>query len=206
MLNSIFAAGLVVFTISSGYFYFKTQDQKGLNTAFLVSFITLISYALMWQGSFTVVTEAGEPIYWTRWTFYALSCTLLILEIARVKGIQDGKLVESIYLTAIVMLTGFLAARDLSDFRWIYLIISTIAYGLLILKVLPGKTPKSNWVNHYIFFGWTVFPIVFIFAPTGFGLIGAAAANLLYLGLDLYTKIVFNLQLAGSDREEIPAN
>jgi len=206
MLNLIFIAGLVIFTLSSGYFYLKAKDQKGLNTAFLVSFITLISYALMWQGSLTVVTEGGEPIYWTRWIFYALSCTLLMLEIARVKGIQGGKLVESVYLTAIVMLTGFLAARDLSAFRWIYLMISTIAYGLLLLKVLPGKTPESNWVKRYIFFGWTVFPIVFVFAPTGFGLIGAVAANLLYLGLDLYTKIVFNLQLARSDRKEIPAN
>lgn len=205
MLNSIFAAGLAIFTLSSGYFYLKAKAQKGLNTAFLVSFITLISYALMWQGSLTVVTEAGETIYWTRWIFYALSCTLLILEIARVKGIQGGTLVESIYLTAIVMLTGFLAARDLSAFRWIYLIISTIAYALLLLKVLPGQSP-AKWVNRYIFLGWTVFPIVFVFAPTGFGLIGAAAANLLYLGLDLYTKIVFNLQLARSGREEIPAN
>jgi sensory rhodopsin len=205
MFNFIFAAGLAFFTLSSGYFYLKAQGQKGLNTAFLVSFLTLISYALMWQGSLTVVTEAGEPIYWTRWIFYALSCTLLILEIARVKGIQGGTLVESIYLTAIVMLTGFLAARDLSAFRWIYLIISTIAYGLLLLKVLPGQSP-AKWVNRYILFGWTVFPIVFVFAPTGFGLIGAAAANLLYLGLDLYTKIVFNLQLARSGREEIPTN
>jgi bacteriorhodopsin len=33
-------------------------------------------------------------------------------------------------------------------------------------------------------------------APTGLGVIGAAVANLLYLVLDLYTKIVFNVQLS----------
>jgi bacteriorhodopsin len=41
-----------------------------------------------------------------------------------------------------------------------------------------------------------VFPIVFALAPTGLGLIGAAVANLLYLALDVYTKIVFNIQLS----------
>jgi bacteriorhodopsin len=43
---------------------------------------------------------------------------------------------------------------------------------------------------------FALFPIVFVLAPTGLGLIGAAVANLLYLLLDIYTKIVFNVQLS----------
>jgi hypothetical protein len=38
------------------------------------------------------------------------------------------------------------------------------------------------------------------FALTGLGLIGAAEANLLYLLLDVLTKIVFNLQLSTKSR------
>jgi sensory rhodopsin len=149
----------------------------------------------MWQGSLTVVTQAGQPIYWTRWLFYALSCTLLMVEIAQLKQIQGGGLVQLLYLTAIVMVTGFLAARDLTAIRWVHFVISSVAYVLLVIKVLSVKTAKSRWVNSYIFFGWTVFPIVFLLAPTGLGLLGAGVANLLYLLLDIYTKIVFNIQL-----------
>ena len=193
MLNQVFLVGLVIFALSSIYFYFEGK-KKGLNSAFLVSFITLISYVLMWQGDLTVVTEAGQAIFWTRWLFYALSCTLLMVEIAKRKGIQGGGLVELLYLTAIVMFTGFLAARDLSAVKWVHFAISCVAYALLIIKVLSGKVTESQWVNSYIFFGWTVFPIVFLFAPTGLGLIGAGLANLLYLALDFYTKIVFYIQ------------
>lgn len=193
MLNQVFLVGLVIFALSSIYFYFEGK-KKGLNSAFLVSFITLISYVLMWQGDLTVVTEAGQAIFWTRWLFYALSCTLLMVEIAKLKGIQGGGLVELLYLTAIVMFTGFLAARDLSAVKWVHFAISCVAYALLIIKVLSGKVTESQWVNSYIFFGWTVFPIVFLFAPTGLGLIGAGLANLLYLALDVYTKIVFYIQ------------
>jgi bacteriorhodopsin len=64
-----------------------------------------------------------------------------------------------------------------------------------VIKVLSVKTAKSKWVNSYIFFGWTVFPIVFLLAPTGLGLLGAGVANLLYLLLDICTKIVFSIQL-----------
>jgi len=193
MLNQVFLVGLVIFALSSIYFYFEGK-KKGLNSAFLVSFITLISYVLMWQGDLTVVTGAGQPIFWTRWLFYALSCTLLMVKIAKLKGIQGGGLVELLYLTAIVMFTGFLAARDLSAVRWVHFVISCVAYILLIIKVLSGKVAESQWVNSYIFFGWTVFPIVFLLAPTGLGLIGAGLANLLYLVLDFYTKIIFYIQ------------
>jgi sensory rhodopsin len=201
MLNFVFLTGLLVFAVSSAYFCFAGKTKNGLNSAFLVSFVTLISYVLMWQGDLTIVTAAGQPIYWTRWLFYALSCTLLMVEIAQLKGIQGGELVQLLYLTAIVMFTGFLAARDLTTIRWIHFAISSVAYILLVIKVLSVKVPGSNWVSSYIFFGWTVFPVVFLLAPTGLGLIGAAMANLLYLLLDIYTKIVFNIHLTRASAE-----
>ena len=66
-------------------------------------------------------------------------------------------------------------------------------------QVLSAK--GAGWVNSYIFFGWTVFPVVFLIAPTGLGLIGSALANLLYLALDIFTKIIFNFQLAARAKE-----
>lgn len=195
MLTYVFLAGLLIFTVSSAYFYFTGRRKSGLNTAFLVSFVTLTSYVLMWQGNLTVTTEAGQPIFWTRWLFYGLSCTLLMYEIGQLKGIEGERLVQLLYLTAIVMLTGFLAARDLTAVRWVHVGISSVAYALLVSQLLAVKSAGTGWVSSYIFFGWTLFPIVFLLAPTGVGLIGAAVANVLYLALDIYTKIVFNFQM-----------
>ena len=47
MLNLTLLAGLMIFAISSMYFYFAGKTKNGLNSAFLVSFVTLISYVLM---------------------------------------------------------------------------------------------------------------------------------------------------------------
>jgi bacteriorhodopsin len=150
----------------------------------------------MWQGEFTVTTQAGEPIFWSRWLFYGATCTLLMFKIAQLKGIKGGKLVELLYLTAMVMFTGFLAAYELTSVRWIYFVISSCAYILLIIQILSAKVKEAQWVNTYILLGWTAFPIVFFFAPTGLGLIGTAPAALFYLILDIYTKVVFNIQLS----------
>jgi bacteriorhodopsin len=196
MINTIFIIGFVIFALSSAYFFVTKSKPGVLNSAFLVSFVTLASYTLMWQGSFVAQSPDGQPIYWTRWLFYAISCSLLMLEIARVKGITSkGKIAELIFLNVIVMGTGTLAAVSSGLGKWIFFLLSSIAYMIQILPLLKVNTEKSKWVNTTILLGWTGFPIVFFLAPTGIGLFGSATAMGLYLVLDVYTKIIFNLQL-----------
>jgi sensory rhodopsin len=195
MINTIFIAGLVIFALSSLYFL-MTKKNSGINSAFLVSFVTLVSYVLMWDGSFVAQSSSGEPIFWTRWLFYALSCSLLMLEIAKVKGIKStSKVAELIFLNVIVMGVGFLAAITSGLAKWMFFGLSSIAYLIQIAAVLKIKEPSSKWINAYIYFGWSIFPLVFFLAPTGIEVFGAAVAMGFYLVLDIYTKIVFNLQL-----------
>ena len=99
MLDIVFIVGIVLFAISSVYFYILGRDKKGLRSAFLVSFLTLVSYVLMWQGELTVTTQDGEPIFWSRWLFYAAICTLLMVEIAQLKRIST-KIVFNIQLSS----------------------------------------------------------------------------------------------------------
>jgi sensory rhodopsin len=197
MINTIFIAGLVIFAISSIYFFF-TKSNSWINSGFLVSFITLASYVVMWDGSFLAQSASGQPIYWTRWLFYALSCSLLMLEISRVKGITPtNKVAELIFLNVLVMGLGLLAAVSTGLTKWVFFLLSSIAYIIQISIVFKVKEKKSNWVNTYILLGWSIFPVVFLLAPTGIEIFGAAVAMGLYLVLDIYTKIVFNLQLKG---------
>ncbi len=195
LLNAILQSGALLFTAASILFLFSKKQQGSFNTAFIVSFVTLISYILMWLGGLEIASAAGQPIFWTRWLFYAASCSLLMYEIASARKIKGPALAEWIYLTVIVMFAGFLGARTLSSVKWIYFIVSSIAYVLLLTKVFKARTESTAWIENYIYFGWSVFPLVFLLGPTGFGVIGSALAAGLYLLLDLYTKIIFNVQL-----------
>ncbi len=196
MINIIFLSGMVIFAISSLYFFFSKRKSTGLNSAFLVSFVTLASYALMWAGSFVAQSADGQPIFWTRWLFYAISCSLLMLEIAAVKGISGkAKVAELIFLNVLVMGLGLLSAISTGLPKWIFFALSSVAYIIQIAGILKVKEKGSNWINIYIYLGWTGFPVVFLLAPTGIGLFGAGVAMGLYLLLDIYTKIGFNLQL-----------
>jgi bacteriorhodopsin len=195
-MNIIFITGMAIFAISSIYFLFTRRKPGGMNTAFLVSFVTLASYTLMWDGAFTVTSPADQPIFWTRWLFYAISCSLLMLEISKSKGITaPGKVAELVFLNVIVMGTGTLAAVSTGTAKWLFFVLSSMAYIIQIVPILRTKKEGANWINTYIYLGWSGFPLVFFLAPTGIGLFGATLAMGLYLLLDIYTKIVFNLQL-----------
>jgi hypothetical protein len=63
MLSYVFLAGILIFAISSAYFVLSGKNRAGLNSAFLVSFVTLISYVLMWQGNLTVLWSELYPAH-----------------------------------------------------------------------------------------------------------------------------------------------
>jgi bacteriorhodopsin len=43
-------------------------------------------------------------------------------------------------------------------------------------------------------FGWSAFPLVFLLSPEGLNIITNPFAGIAYLGLDLFTKIIFYTQ------------
>lgn len=192
-IQLIFMGGIVAFTLAAGYFL--VAYRKDFNSAFLVSFITIISYLLMFEGGLATVGAGGEAVYATRWLFYTLSCTLLMYEIGRLLGKSTKQIVFMLYLTAIVMCTGAAAAYYEGWYMLAFFAVSTIAYLLLIYPILTANSPHRSAIAKYVILGWTGFPVAFILAPDGFGLITAASAAAAYLVFDLFTKVVFYLEL-----------
>ena len=194
-IQIVFLSGLALFSLSSLYFLLAYK-HKEFNSAFLVSFITIISYVLMFEGSLATIGAEGGFVYATRWLFYALSCTLLMYEIGRLLDFSLTTRIYQLYLTVIVMTTGAAAAYYVDvTLMLAFFAISTVAYILLIYPLLTADSPHRGKVAKYIIFGWTGFPVAFLLAPDGFGLIAASTAAIAYLTFDLFTKVVFYLDL-----------
>ena len=198
-MQSLFIVALLIFSAST--LYFLVSARKTFNSPFLVSLITVASYAVMLEGSLAAVGTAAVPIYYTRWIFYALSCTLLIYEIAHLLAKSQEQTLELLYLTAIVMLTGAFSSYYSGTFMLIFFVISTFAYVFILKEVLGSEAEHKAAISKYMLAGWTGFPIVFLLAPEGFGLIGNLPAAVLYLVLDVFTKIVFYLEFAKASKQ-----
>jgi len=193
-METIFIVGIAVFVVSS--LYFLSTQKKPFNTAFIVSFVTIVSYVIMFEGSFASVSTAAVPIFWTRWVFYGVSCTLLTFEMSRILGIEQKKSIFLLYLTGIVMLTGALSSYYTGAFMITFYVISTVAFVLLVAGFLRTSSEHRGAVSKYLFFGWTGFAVVFLFSPEGFGLIDNTIAAAIFLLLDIFTKIVFYIDLS----------
>jgi len=192
-IELVFAVGIALF--AGAALYFLWAHKKDFNSAFLVSLITIVSYTLMLEGSMVSSGAGGGEVYATRWLFYGLSCGLLMYEIAR---FLKKSLTNTIYLmslTVIVMGTGAAAAYFDGWYKIGLFVISSLAYILLIYPLLTSTSPHRSAVAKYILLGWTGFPVAFLLAPDGFGLITTATAAILYLLLDVFTKVIFYFDL-----------
>lgn len=192
-IETVFVVGIALFAAAATYFLFAYK--KEFNSAFLVSFITIISYTLMLEGSLVSLGAGGGEVYATRWLFYGLSCSLLMYEIARFLQKSLAETIYLIYLTVIVMTTGAPAAYFADWYMIGFFVISTVAYVLLVAPLLTSPSPHRAAVAKYIILGWTGFPVVFLLAPDGYGLISAVTAAALFLLLDVFTKVLFYLDL-----------
>lgn len=193
IMAAIFGIATVMFVLLS----FRPGANEFLSFVdIIVAFVTTISYVLMALGFLTVTSIFGEPIYWSRWLFYMASCSLLTVSVAVIlRHTQPVTLVKIPILTMLVMFCGFLAAFITGIERWWFFAFSSIAYIALLItlfKDVPREGINSQLMWFIIIF-WSLFPLVFLLAPTGFGLITTLIATILYAALDVITKLIYGL-------------
>lgn len=190
----IMQIGAIIFAVASLYFLLSGKNKPGFSTEFFISFITTTSYSLMSVGIATITAPSGQIIYWSRWLFYMVACSLLMYDTAKALKIPDKEYPWMVLLTWLTMFNGFLASYITIPMKWMFYILSSAAFICLLYKVLQGKeNPDFKSLKPFVFIGWTLFPVVFLLAPTGFGLLSTATAEAGYLLLDFATKIVFGV-------------
>ncbi len=186
-MNFLLSIGSIIFLATSVYFLYNSK--KRFNSAFFVSFITLISYLIMLEGSFIV-----SELLWTRWIGYAISCSLLIFVIAKRIGLDHFKQVTVIFLNIIVMVTGALSSVNTDEFKILFFVIGAVAYCILLFEIFKSNSKKLKPLAPFILYGWSAFPIVFIISNEGLNIISSSISILIYLFLDVITKVVFYLK------------
>ncbi len=113
----VFQAGAVIFTLASLYFFFSGKNKPGFSTELFISFITTTSYALMSLGIATTMTQGGQTVYWSRWLFYMIACSLLMYDTAKVLNISDREYPKMMLLTWLTMFNGFLSSYVVTSSR-----------------------------------------------------------------------------------------
>lgn len=192
--TNIFFIGFIAFAVAFLIFKFFKRSNIFANLNLLVSLVTLTSYAVLFSTIGAIKLDCINYIYPTRWLFYIASCGILIYEVSLIMKKSNFDTFKMIVFNTVVMLNGFLASISHDLYRWIFFMISTLAF-IMLLDLIHEKNNRENKfvgiIRWYVTIAWSIFPLVWILAPTGLSILNAFYAALLYLILDIVTKIIF---------------
>jgi len=193
MEEIIFYVGIIVFSFTSFMFFiFKKMNPKVASLNMIVNFTTIASYILMVSGLAVIEATNGQLIYWTRWAFYAMSCSFLMIEISMILRIEKDTKLEIIVFNSLVMVTGLFASITTDLEKWLFFALSSIAYMYVIFLINKNRS-ENKFIIVFVAIFWSGFPVVWLLSPAGFILIDAFWTALLYLVLDLITKVYFGV-------------
>lgn len=153
----------------------------------------------MISGLGAIPAANGQMIYWTRWAFYAASCSFLMVEISMILGKNKKKMVEIISLNVLVMVTGLLASVTEGVIKWLFFIYSSVAFFLILVELIRNSNKK--FITMFVLFFWSGFPVVWIFSPAGLMILDAMWTAISYLILDLITKVYFGIHTTRKYKE-----
>ena len=133
---------------------------------------------------------SGDSIYWTRWAFYAISCSFLMFEISMILEIDNRSTLEIIVFNSMVMITGLFASITEGPVKWLFFALSSIAYVNVLYNISKNRS-EQKFIIIFVFIFWSGFPIVWLISPAGFMILNSFWTALIYLILDLITKVYF---------------
>nr|QBQ84358.1 schizorhodopsin [Candidatus Lokiarchaeota archaeon] len=191
MEEIIFYAGIGIFSLTTlTFLILKKKNLKVASINMIVNFVTIGSYVLMLSGLGVISATNGELIYWTRWAFYAISCSFLMVEISIILRIDNKTMVEIIVFNSMVMVTGLFASISEGLIKWLFFALSTVAYVNVLYQIGKNRS-EEKFILLFVGIFWTGFPLVWLISPAGFLVLDAFWTALFYLVLDLITKVYF---------------
>jgi bacteriorhodopsin len=191
MEQIIFYVGIIIFSLTSlMFFILKKKNPKVASLNMIVNFTTIASYILMASGLGVFSATNGQSIYWTRWAFYAASCSFLMVEISMILRIDKDSKLEIIVFNSLVMVTGLFASITPDLIKWLFFVVSSIAY-LYVIFLINKNRAENKFIIAFVAVFWSGFPLVWLLSPAGFMLLDAFWTALFYLVLDLITKVYF---------------
>jgi bacteriorhodopsin len=200
-----------VFGMAIGCIFFGFGASKGRSDRWKILytlnfFICLIAaglYLVMALGQGFSIIE-GRPTFWVRYITWFTSTPLLILDLTFL-GLSSIPLLGGLIgANQFMIATGAMAAISPKPTNYVWYIVSCGAFlAILYMLLVPyrqqaeqhhprAKKAFRKLVTVHIIL-WTLYPIVWILASTGFGVLSQSGETAGYTLLDLASKVGFGL-------------
>lgn len=206
-----FFVGCMAMMAASAFFFLSlNQFDKKWRTSVLVSglitFIAAVHYYYM-RDYWAAFQES--PTFF-RYVDWILTVPLMCLEfylILKVAGAKTGLLWKMIFLSVVMLVTGYFGEAVFPDNAAIWGLISGIAYFIIVYEIWLGSAAKLATVAGgnvlaahkilcwFVLVGWAIYPLGYMLGTNGWytGIIGSGSVDVAYNIADAINKIGFGL-------------
>ncbi len=206
--------GMVLGSLIFGYGASHASNQRWRILYTLNFFICLIAAGLYLAMSLNLGFQViyDRPTFWVRYITWFCSTPLLLLDLAflgRTNSLITGSLIGA---NAYMIATGFVGAITPKPMNQIWYLVSCGAFlATLYLLIKPYRNQAEQNYPHAkrVFYKlltahivlWSLYPVVWILAATGFGVLSQGYETMGYTLLDLSSKVGFGFLSLNSLRQ-----
>jgi len=206
-----FFVGCMAMMAASAFFFLSMNsfDRKWRTSILVSGLITFIAAVHYWYMRDYWSTNAESPTFF-RYVDWILTVPLMCVEfflILRVAGAKRSLMWKLIFLSVVMLVTGYIGEGVDRDNAAIWGLISGIAYFVIVYEIWLGGAAKlakaaggSVQSAHkilcwFVLVGWAIYPVGYMAGTPGWyeGVFGGLSMDVFYNIADAINKIGFGL-------------
>ncbi|MFB6200664.1 MAG: bacteriorhodopsin [Halorhabdus sp.] len=170
----------------------------------VVTLIATVAYGLMALGIGEIGTATGNTVFVPRYVDWLLTTPLHVLFIAVIAGADRRLIGAAAGLQAVTIVLGFLGAVLATPLKELFFLAGSAAFvGVVYLLVVEAagyadeqsvmQTGLYRKLRNFVIVLWLIYPVIWLVAPTGYGVMDAETSSLVITYIDVVAKVGFGL-------------
>jgi sensory rhodopsin len=200
------AIGMALGTAVLAYGYRLVPQKLWQRYSILVAvpLIAVGAYALMALDLSAIEAQTGSTVYTARYVDWLLTTPLHVLYLGLLAGAAAGVIYRAIGLMAVTIVLGFAGAVLSGPAGWAAFLAGSAAFAGVVYYAFrrfdaaaTGQDDATIAVfrklRAFVVVLWLIYPVIWVFAPAGVGLMNLTTTALVVSYLDVVAKVGFGL-------------
>ena len=206
-----FFVGCMAMIAAAVFFFFSmnTFDKKWRTSILVSGLITFIAAVHYWYMRDYWASNAESPTFF-RYVDWVLTVPLMCVEfylILKVAGAKKSMMWRLIFLSVVMLVTGYIGETLDRDNAWLWGLVSGIAYFVIVYDIWLGSAKKlvieaggavlsaHKTLCWFVLVGWAIYQIGYMAGTPGWyeSIFGGLDLNVIYNIGDAINKIGFGL-------------
>jgi len=200
------SVGMVLGTVvlAYGFRWIPEADRRRYAILVAVPFIAVVAYSLMALGLGGIESQTGGTVFVPRYVDWVLTTPLHVLYLGLLAGVAKSVLFRAIGLMAATMVFGFVGEVFAPPLTWLFFLAGAATFAGVVYHVFyefdtaAGERDETTLavfqkLRAFVVVLWLLYPVIWVLAPVGLGLMDVETTALVVAYLDVVAKVGFGL-------------